>query len=286
MAGDTGRHGAGEDASDRARIDYLSGDRDADSIQLDAGDRAELDELSALLADPSLWAEPPAELEDTVVALIAAEAAASPSAGDRQAGPSLDNQRSSLDNQRSPFVDRTGPTDRINDVPAAPPAASQAPIDLASARRAKERRTGGRRFTRPAFLIAAAAAVVAVALSAVLLLRDSPAQRRFDVALSATELAPGASGSAVMLKTDSGWEIKLDATGLPRLDGGRFYQAWLRNAGGVLVPIGTFNEGTDVTLWAGVSPQDFATMTITQEAADGVQDSSGQRVLVGTAVED
>ena len=53
----------------------------------------------------------------------------------------------------------------------------------------------------------------------------------------------------------------------------------------MLVPIGTFNEGTDVTLWAGVSPQDFPTMTITQESADGDQDSSGQRVLVGTAVE-
>ena len=49
----------------------------------------------------------------------------------------------------------------------------------------------------------------------------------------------------------SGWRIELDATGLPRLDNGRFYQAWLRNAAGVLVPIGTFNEGQNVTLWAG-----------------------------------
>ena len=42
---------------------------------------------------------------------------------------------------------------------------------------------------------------------------------------------------------DSGWRIELDASGLPRLDNGRFYEAWLRNAAGVLVPLGTFNEG-------------------------------------------
>jgi hypothetical protein len=61
-------------------------------------------------------------------------------------------------------------------------------------------------------------------------------------------------------------DIELDATGLPRLDRGRFYQAWLRNADGVLVPIGTFNEGQKVTLWAGVSPKDFPPSPSPQEA--------------------
>ena len=93
---------------------------------------------------------------------------------------------------------------------------------------------------------------------------------------------PEASGEATLTKTSSGWRIELDAAGLPRLEGGRFYQAWLRNAGGVLVPIGTFNEGRDVTLWAGVSPKDFRTLTVTREQADGEQASSGERVLVGT----
>ena len=76
--------------------------------------------------------------------------------------------------------------------------------------------------------------------------------------------------------------IALDATGLPRLDGGRFYQGWLRNASGGLVPVGTFNEGTDVTLWAGVSPKEFTTLTVTRERNDGEQGSSGEKVLVGT----
>ena len=52
-------------------------------------------------------------------------------------------------------------------------------------------------------------------------------------------------------------------------------------AAGVLVPIGTFNEGRNVTLWAGVSPQDFTLLTVTRERADGDQASSGEKVLAG-----
>ena len=96
------------------------------------------------------------------------------------------------------------------------------------------------------------------------------------------DLAPGADGGATLTKTSSGWRIELDATGLPRLDAGRFYEAWLKNEAGTLVPVGTFNEGQDVTLWAGVSPIDFATLTVTREQADGDQASSGEKVLVGT----
>jgi len=36
-----------------------------------------------------------------------------------------------------------------------------------------------------------------------------------------------------------------------------------------------------VTLWAGVSPKDFTTISVTRERADDDQDSSGQKVLVG-----
>ena len=81
--------------------------------------------------------------------------------------------------------------------------------------------------------------------------------------------------------TTSGWRIELDATGLPRRDEGGFYAAWLRNQAGVLVPIGTFDEPRKVTLWAGVSPKEFATITVTRERADNDQASSGERVLVG-----
>ena len=134
---------------------------------------------------------------------------------------------------------------------------------------------------RLALVGAGAAAVLAVAVGISVLGSESSAEQ-FHAALAPTDVLPGAGGEATLTKTDSGWEIELDATGLPRLEGGRFYQAWLRNAAGVLVPIGTFNEGRDVTLWAGVSPKEFTTLTVTREQADGAQDSSGDRVLVGT----
>ena len=219
---------------------------------LDAADQAELDELRALLADPTLWSEPPAELEDSVVALIAAEAechragSAASSADPPARGRPADRPQS-----------RSDPTDdaRLNrsaSDPAEPGTDySRRPSTSARPGERKQERPARRRFTRPAFLVAAAAAVVAVALSAVLMLRDPRRSRGSMSRCAATELAPGASGNAVMLKTDSGWEIQLDANGLPRLDNGQFYQAWLRNADGVLVPIGTFNEGTDVILWVG-----------------------------------
>ena len=124
-------------------------------------------------------------------------------------------------------------------------------------------------------------AILAIALAVQLTSGTSP--ETLHAALAPTELIPGATGEATMTKTASGWRIELDATGLPRREGVLFYQAWLRNPAGVLVPIGTFNEGRKVTLWAGVSPKDYPILTVTRERADGDQASSGERVLVGTA---
>jgi hypothetical protein len=126
----------------------------------------------------------------------------------------------------------------------------------------------------------AAAAVGATAI-AIALVGFGSHGARFQAALGSTPLAPGAGGEATLTKTSSGWRIHLHATGLPRRDGDRFYEAWLRSSTGVLVPIGTFNEGANVTLWAGVSPTDYKVLTVTRERADGNEASSGQKVLVG-----
>jgi hypothetical protein len=138
-----------------------------------------------------------------------------------------------------------------------------------------------RRFVLAGAAAAAATAVAAIAIG-LAVLGSSNSGQRFEAALSPTALVPTAQGDATLTKTSSGWRIELDAAGLPRLEGGRFYEAWLRNGAGALVPIGTFNEGRDVTLWAGVSPKNFTTLTITREQADGDQASSGEKVLVGT----
>jgi hypothetical protein len=126
----------------------------------------------------------------------------------------------------------------------------------------------------------AAAAVAAVAVG-VAVFGSGSHGARYQAALGPTALAPGARGEASLTRTTSGWRIHLHATGLPRLAGSRFYEAWLRNSAGVLVPIGTFNEGENVTLWAGVSPARFTVLTVTREQADGNQASSGEKVLVG-----
>jgi anti-sigma factor RsiW len=155
------------------------------------------------------------------------------------------------------------------------PAALRARIDA----QRPVRRVPARRL---ALIGAAATAVLALAVGLTVFESGAPAER-LGAALAPTSLAPGAEGRATLTKTTSGWRVELDATGLPRLEAGRFYEAWLRNSAGVLVPIGTFNEGRDVTLWAGVSPKEFPMLTVTREHADGDQASSGEKVLVGTA---
>jgi Anti-sigma-K factor rskA, C-terminal len=212
----------------------------------------EITELAAL-ADGSLAPEHRAPLE--------ARVAASPELSDR-----LAEQQQAVELARS----------------------AAAEIEAPAALRARiEAQQRARRAPSPRRLVltgAAAAAVAVVALAVGLTVFDSGTTgERFNAALAPTDLAPGAGGQATLTKTSSGWRIELDATGLPRLEGGRFYEAWLRNSEGVLVPIGTFNESRKVTLWAGVSPKDFPTLTVTREQADGDQASSGEKVLVGTA---
>jgi hypothetical protein len=157
------------------------------------------------------------------------------------------------------------------------PAALRAKVE--AGRRERRAPVRGRLVLAGAVATAAAAAVVVV----VVLALTSTSATQFNAALAPTALAAGATGHATLTKTASGWRVNLDATGLPRLDSGRFYEAWLRNTDGVLVPVGTFNEGRKVTLWSGASPeQGFTTLTVTRERADGNQASSGQKVLVGT----
>lgn len=156
-----------------------------------------------------------------------------------------------------------------------------APASLRASIESRRARTA-RRPSRLVLVGATAAAAVAAVAIGVVVLGSSSSGTHFRAALGPTGLVPGASGEAKLTKTSSGWRIQLDAKGLPRLDNGRFYEAWLKDKAGVLVPIGTFNEGRRVTLWAGVPPTRFTTLTVTRERADGDQTSSGEKVLVGT----
>ena len=216
-------------SSDEERISYLAGDPAGD---LDADERAALDEFRALLADPSLWVEPEADLEDRIVTAIAAEG--------------------------EPVTTPSTTVTRLADAP--------------SRRRRQLSRIG------PLVAAVAAAAIVVVAVAVV----SQDGEDGVMLALQSTQLAPDARGTAEVFAEDSGLRIELNATGLPRRDGGLYYQAWLRDAAGNLVPIGTFHDGDHVTLWAGVSLDEFPTLTITEEQTDNDQGSSGRRVLVGS----
>ena len=92
------------------------------------------------------------------------------------------------------------------------------------------------------------------------------------------EGADGDQGAGTVL--DPGFVV---GTGLPRRDNGAYYEAWVKDSTGALVPVGTFNQPDDVTLWAGVPPASHPTFTVTRQLANGDPASTGQVVLLGTA---
>ena len=215
----------------------------------DAAGGGEIPELAAL-ADGSLAPERRVELE--------ARVAASPELAAR-----LAEQRRAVTLTRSAAAD----------------------VELPAGLRARiEAQQGARRrpTRRRLVLVGVAATAVAAVAFGIAIIGDSTPGQEFHAALTPSGYAPGATGQASMYRSSSGWRIELDATGLPRRDNGRYYEAWLGNRSGVQVPIGTFNEGSNVTLWAGVSPEGFTTMTVTREQGDDDQASSGEKVLVGT----
>jgi Anti-sigma-K factor rskA len=207
------------------------------------------EEELAALADGSLTPERRAEL--------AAEVDASPILSDR-----LAEQERAVALLRGAGEDVEAPTGLRARLGAQPPARS--------ARTPRRLALGG-----------VALAAVAAAAIAIVIVNSGSHDASFQAALGPTPLAPAAHGEATLAKTSSGWRIHLHATGLPRRAGDSFYEAWLKSSTGALVPIGTFNEGANVTLWAGVSPTSYKVLTVTRERADGNEASSGQKVLVG-----
>jgi anti-sigma-K factor RskA len=210
---------------------------------LDPAEIADLDDLRALLGDPSAWAEPSPRLEENVTAAVLRAAASTAPGRSVPAGVTQS---------------RRGSRPRVATAP------------------------GGRR-PRIAWLTGLAAAAAAAVIAVVVIVGGGSNATQFQAALSGTALAPGASAQVTLTQTLSGWRITLHGHGLPRLDNGYYYEAWLKNPAGILVPIGTFNQPNNVTLWAGVPPTQYPTITITRQRADGNPKSSGLRVLVGVA---
>jgi Anti-sigma-K factor rskA len=136
----------------------------------------------------------------------------------------------------------------------------------------------------------AAAALGAAAAALVVLIavpRDDGQQADAHVDVVGTQLAPGISGRAGITSVTSGVRIDFSVKGLPRRDGGDFYEGWLKNCAGTeLVPIGTYHDLDAATGWAGVDPADFPLLTVTREHVaapkDAAQGSSGEVVVTAT----
>jgi hypothetical protein len=216
-------------------------------VSLDPAELAEMEKIRIALADEASWVEPDASLEQRIIEAVTADVASA----------------------------RLHPAETSR-----PP--SQPPVVTHIAHHRSRR-------MRYSIIGIAAAIVLAVGLAVGLTVGLSGQGSRavaYSASLTGTQLEPSASGTAALTRTQSGWRIHVKATGLPRRDNGQYYEAWLKNSAGVVVPIGTFNEGADVTLWAGVPPSSFPTLTITRQTVQGGPASSGQVVLVGTTEPD
>jgi Anti-sigma-K factor rskA len=271
-------------ASDEDRIAYLAGEQ-VESLTPD--ERAELDELRTLLEAEEMWAEPPAELEDRVVAAIADAAGTAPATAAQEAPASAPGrfatpvQPATVRRAEREAQAQAQPTQAPPATPAPPPRAARAP------KTPRQRSWVMTILNRPAYAFGLMAVLVAVVAGVAAISNSgggnpSPAPLKFAMVVNGTSLVPGAHGSATLTKMSSGWQVELSASGLPHLSGGRYYQAWLKNSAGVLVPIGTFNDAVNVTLWSGVPVTQFRTLTVTRQEANGNPASSGQRVLIGT----
>jgi hypothetical protein len=269
-------------ASDEDRIAYLAGEP---VESLTSEERAELDELRGLLEADEMWAQPPAELEDRVVAAIA-DAAGTAEAPEPARAPRPQQFATPVQPAEVRRAAREAEAREPRQAPAPRPAPSPQPARVVKRPR-RERSWVMTILERPAYAFGVLAVLVAVVAGITALSNSgggspSPAPLQFAMVVNGTSLAPGAHGSATLTKMSSGWQVELSASGLPHLTNGRYYQAWLKNSAGVLVPIGTFNDAVKVTLWSGVPVTQFRTLTVTRQEANGNPASSGERVLIGT----
>jgi len=142
--------------------------------------------------------------------------------------------------------------------------------------------TGGvRRWLAPVAVGVAAAIVVLVAGSVV----DRDDSRRgdgVDVALAASDLAPGAAAVATVTDTPLGTRIDLDVRGLAPAGADEYYELWLWDADGDAVSAGSFHlrGGTgSIELWAGVGLDDYPRITVTRQREGAGTAPSGDVVL-------
>jgi anti-sigma-K factor RskA len=105
------------------------------------------------------------------------------------------------------------------------------------------------------------------------------------VPLTATALAPGASGELRGEKVGENLQVELEVEGLPELRKHEYYEMWYATEDGERISCGTFRaqpEGrTNVNLTAPALATSYPVIEVTREPDDGNPAASGKKILVG-----
>jgi anti-sigma-K factor RskA len=105
------------------------------------------------------------------------------------------------------------------------------------------------------------------------------------VPLTATALAPGASGELRGEKVGENLRVELEVEGLPELRKHEYYEMWYATEDGERISCGTFRaqpEGrTIVNLTAPALATSYPVIEVTREPDDGDPATSGKKILVG-----
>ncbi len=132
--------------------------------------------------------------------------------------------------------------------------------------------------------VAAALLVVAILGVGILpaILGDSSA----GIPLTATALAPEASGVVRGERVGENLQIALEVQGLPELREDEYYEMWYAKEDGERISCGAFRTGpegrqTTVSFTTPVNARAYPEIEITREPDDGDPDSSGEKVLEG-----
>jgi anti-sigma-K factor RskA len=141
--------------------------------------------------------------------------------------------------------------------------------------------SGGRR----RFWIPAAATLLVVAVLGVGLFQVIANDSSAGVPLTATALAPEASGEVRGERAGENIRIQLEVRGLPELREDEYYEMWYAREDGERISCGAFRpdpEGpTSVNFTTPINAKFYPEIEVTRQADDGNPQISGQKVLEG-----
>jgi hypothetical protein len=141
--------------------------------------------------------------------------------------------------------------------------------------------SGGRR----RFWIPAAATLLVVAVLGIRLFQVIANDSSAGVPLTATALAPEASGEVRGERAGENIRIQLEVRGLPELREDEYYEMWYAREDGERISCGAFRpdpEGpTSVNFTTPINAKFYPEIEVTRQADDGNPQTSGQKVLEG-----